>query len=226
MKRILIVEDDAAILRGLTDALTAEHFDVIGESDGIAGHRTATSMKFDIIVLDLMLPGMDGRDICKALRTAGNNTPIIMLTSRSEEFDKVLGLELGADDYVTKPFSVRELIARIRAILRRGIESQTVLSEYFFDDVHVDFRRQELRRAGEVLDVSAREFTLLKYLIEREGEVVTRAQLLDDVWGYEATPTTRTVDNFILSLRKKVEADPSHPRHLLTVHTAGYKFVQ
>ncbi|MBI5646837.1 MAG: response regulator transcription factor [Ignavibacteriae bacterium] len=226
MKRILIVEDDTAILRGLTDALTAEHFDVIGESDGAAGYRTAASMRFDLIVLDLMLPGMDGRDICKELRAAGNTTPIIMLTSRGEEFDKVLGLELGSDDYMTKPFSVRELIARIRAILRRGSDTPAALTEFFFDEVQVDFRRQEVRRAGAVLDVSAREFQLLKYLVEREGEVITRAQLLDDVWGYDATPTTRTVDNFILSLRKKIEIDPSHPRHIVTVHTAGYKFVQ
>ncbi len=226
MKRILIVEDDAAILRGLTDNLTAEQFDVITESDGEKGYKTAKTMRFDLILLDIMLPGMSGWDICRQLRADGVQAPIIMLTSRGEELDKVLGLELGADDYVTKPFSVRELIARIRAVLRRKSDALPVLDEYHFGDVMVDFKRREVRRNGELLSISAKEFALLKHLIEHEGEVISRSQLLDEVWGYEAMPTTRTVDNFVLSLRKKLEADPSAPDHLVTIHTVGYKFIR
>jgi DNA-binding response OmpR family regulator len=226
MKRILIVEDDKAILRGLVDSLKAEHFEVETSSDGEAGYTIAKRRKCDLIILDVMLPGLNGFDICKQLRADGVKTPILMLTGRGEETDKVIGLELGADDYVTKPFSVKELIARVKALLRRQAEIHSAMTEASFGDVYVDFKKQDAIKGKRKLDLSAKEFQLLKYFVEREGEVVSRNQLLDDVWGYEAMPTTRTVDNYILSLRKKIESNPSKPKHLLTVHTAGYKFVK
>jgi two-component system response regulator VicR len=226
MKRILIVEDDAAILRGLTDNLKAEHFDVVSAMDGQEGFELAKKRKCDLIILDVMLPSMSGFDICKQLRTESVQTPILMLTGKGEEMDKVLGLELGADDYVTKPFSIKELLARVRSILRRQSEIRTEITETTFGEVYVDFKKQEATRGKKKLDMSAKEFQLLKYFVEREGEVISRNQLLDDVWGYDAMPTTRTVDNYVLSLRKNIETNPSKPKHLLTVHTAGYKFVK
>jgi two-component system response regulator VicR len=226
MKRILIIEDDAAILRGLTDNLKAEHFDVVSAMDGQEGFGLAKQRKCDLIILDVMLPSMSGFDICKQLRTESVQTPILMLTGKGEEMDKVLGLELGADDYVTKPFSIKELVARVRSILRRQSEIRTEITETTFGEVYVDFKKQEAIRGKKKLDMSAKEFQLLKYFVEREGEVISRNQLLDDVWGYDAMPTTRTVDNYVLSLRKSIETDPSKPKHLLTVHTAGYKFVK
>jgi DNA-binding response OmpR family regulator len=225
MKKILIVEDDQNILRGLKDTFTTEHFEVQTESDGEKGYQAARRKTFDVILLDIMLPSMNGVEICQKLRTEGMQSPIIMLTSKGSEVDKVMGLELGADDYVTKPFSVRELVARVSAVMRRQATVVSELNECTFGDVYVDFRRQEARKDSKALDLTAKEYELLKYFVQREGQVITRAQLLDDVWGYEATPTTRTVDNYILSLRKKIEADPSVPAHLITVHTAGYKFV-
>ena len=226
MKRMLIVEDDKAILRGLIDSFKAEHFDVETSSDGEEGYTFARRRKFDLIILDVMLPGMNGLDICKQLRVEGVKTPILMLTGKGEEIDKVMGLELGADDYITKPFSVKELIARVKAVLRRQSDIRTALTEATFGDVFVDFKKQEAVKGKKTLALSAKEFQLLKYFAEREGEVISRNQLLDDVWGYEAMPTTRTVDNYILSLRKKIESNPSKPTHLLTIHTAGYKFVK
>lgn len=224
MKRILVVEDDPAILKGLEVALREENYEVMTATDGAEGFRRAHRENLDLIILDIMLPGMDGLEICRRLRGERSTTPIIMLTSRKEEVDKVLGLELGADDYVTKPFSIRELKARIRACMRRPPELVRDIEEYAFGDITLDFKKLEAKRRGDPLKLSAKEFEILKYLILREGEVVTRDMLLDDVWGYEQYPTTRTVDNYILSLRKKIETDPSNPEHLLTVHTAGYKF--
>ena len=205
MKRMLIVEDDKAILRGLVDTFTAEHFDVESMTDGEEGYKLARKRKFDLVMLDVMLPGMNGFDICKQLRMDGVKTPILMLTGKGEEIDKVMGLESGADDYVTKPFSMKELLARVKAVLRRQADIHTTLTEASFGDVFVDFKRQEGSKGKKKLDLSSKEFRLLKYFAEREGEVVSRNQLLDDVWGYEAMPTTRTVDNYILSLRKKIE---------------------
>lgn len=226
MKRILIVEDDRSILRGLVDSFKAEHFEVETSSDGEEGYAAAKKHKVDLILLDIMLPSMNGFEICRQLRMDGVKTPILMLTGKGEEIDKVMGLEFGADDYVTKPFSVKELIARVKAILRRQSDIQSVLAETSFANVYVDFKKQEAKKGKKSLDLSAKEFQLLKYFAEREGQVITRNQLLDDVWGYEAMPTTRTVDNYILSLRKKIEQNPSKPKHLLTIHTAGYKFVK
>jgi len=226
MKRVLVVEDDKAVMRGLIDALKREHYEVSSAEDGARAYELAKSNKFDLILLDVLLPEMDGFDVCRKLRADGIQTAILMLTSKKEEVDKVLGLEIGADDYVTKPFSLRELMARIKARLRRDASQVSPLQEIEFDEFAFDFKKQEGRRGSRVVKMSAKEFELLKYFAEREGDVITRAQLLDDVWGYEALPTTRTVDNYILLLRKKIEKHPTKPQHLLTVHTKGYKFVK
>ncbi|MBI5464102.1 MAG: response regulator transcription factor [Ignavibacteriales bacterium] len=225
MKKILIIEDDDAILEGLKEALTVEHFDVVSAQDGLRGYEMAKKGNHDLILLDLMLPNLNGTEICKRLRADRISVPIIMLTSKKQEVDKVTGLELGADDYVTKPFSLRELVARIHAVLRRNDRAVSDLDEIAFGDVHVDFKKQEARKARKAVEMSAKEFHLLKYFAQHEGEVITRAMLLDDVWGYDAMPTTRTVDNYVLALRKKLESTPSKPKHFLTIHTAGYKFV-
>ena len=229
MKRILIVEDDPVILKGLQVLLRSEHYDILTATDGDRGYQMAKRKSIDLIILDIMLPNKNGQDICRDLRHEGINTPILMLTSRKEEMDKVLGLELGADDYVTKPFSIRELLARIKVLLRRKWEFIKEVGEYTFSTVYVDFKKLEAVKNKKALKLSAKEFDVLKYLIQHEGEVITRDMLLSDVWGYddeEQIPTTRTIDNYILSLRKKIEDDPSHPNHLLTIHTAGYKFVK
>jgi DNA-binding response OmpR family regulator len=226
MKTILIIEDDPSIQRGLHDALTEEHFSVLSASDGEKGYQTAKRENISLIILDLMLPNKNGKEICVDLRKAGVQTPILMLTSKKQEMDKVLGLEIGADDYMTKPFSIRELIARVKALLRRQSEIHSTISETKFGDVYVDFTKQEATKGKKKLKLSAKEFQLLRYFVEREGNVISRDALLDDVWGYDVTPTTRTVDNYILALRKKIEAAPSKPKHLLTIHTAGYKFVK
>ena len=226
MKKILIIEDDPAIRDGLRESLEQEHYTVEVASDGNQGHERACSGDADLILLDLMLPGMNGEEICRSVRSSGVTTPIIMLTARNEEIDKVLGLEIGADDYVTKPFGTRELLARIRAVLRRAQPDGSAVEAYSFCDVRLDFERQVGKKRSDAIRLTAMEFRIMKYFVEREGRVVTRDMLLDDVWGYEAFPTTRTVDNFILLLRKKIEDDPSRPRHLVTVHKAGYKFIR
>jgi DNA-binding response OmpR family regulator len=226
LKKILVIEDDPAILKGLTTSLEEEGYNVSSATDGIAGYNLAKSQNIELIILDVMLPNKDGFEICRDLRKDGINTPILMLTSKKEEIDKVLGLEIGADDYVTKPFSLRELLARIKAILRRKSDLVKEVEDYSFDNINIDFKKMEAFKNNEPLKLSALEFKVLKYLVSREGEVVTREQLLDDVWGYEAFPTTRTVDNYILSLRKKIENNSSKPVHLLTLHKSGYKFVR
>ena len=227
MKRILIIEDDRAILRGLKDNLEYDKYEVLTATDGEQGYCLIQEKKPDLIILDLMLPKMSGYELCRKVREEGLTTPILMLTARGEEVDRVLGLDLGADDYVTKPFSVPELLARIRAILRRMQRSKIgpLPNELRFGKVVIDFKRFEASRAGKVLNMSRKEFGILRLLAARVGEVVTRDELLDEVWGYEQYPTTRTVDNHIALLRSKVEEDPSKPRHLLTVHGVGYKLV-
>ena len=226
MKRILIIEDDPAIILGLEAALREEQYEVITCDNGLAGYETAIREPFDLIILDLMLPGKRGQDICVDLRKEGKTVPVLMLTSKNEETDKVIGLEIGADDYVTKPFSLRELLARIKALIRRTEINRTSYDVLSFDDVTVDFKKNEATKNGKTLKMSVKELQILKYLAEHEGEVITRDKLLDDIWGYDTYPTTRTVDNYILSLRKSIETDPAHPVHILTVHTAGYKFVR
>ncbi|MDX1699124.1 MAG: response regulator transcription factor [Melioribacteraceae bacterium] len=226
MKRILIIEDDPAILVGLEDSLKEEHYEVLTANDGELGYQMGQKENLDLIILDLMLPKKNGIEICKGLRMIGVSIPILMLTSKKEEMDKVLGLEVGADDYVTKPFSIRELIARIKALLRRNSEIIKDIENYSFGDVSLDFIKHEAFKKGKPIELSATEFNILKYFINSEGAVISRHKLLDDVWGYENYPTTRTVDNFILNIRKKIEEDPTKPKHLLTIHKVGYKFVK
>lgn len=226
MKRILIIEDDPAISKGLADVLKAEHFEVVTEDDGEKGFKFAQNENIALIILDLMLPSKNGIEICMDLRKKGVNTPILMLTSKKEEMDKVLGLEVGADDYMTKPFSVRELLARVKALLRRKQEISKDIEEYSFGTVEINFKKQSAARNNKPLELSTTEYKILKYFVEHEGEVVTRDNLLDKVWGYDVFPTSRTVDNYILSIRKQIEDNPSEPKHLLTVPKAGYKFVK
>jgi DNA-binding response OmpR family regulator len=224
MSRLLVVEDDPAILRGLTDNLRRDAHDVVTATDGAMAYRMARDGGFDLVLLDVMLPGMSGFDVCKRLRDDGSNVPILMLTARGEEADRVSGLDLGADDYLTKPFSLRELQARVRALLRRRRPLSRLPDEARFDDVVVDFRRYEAQKAGQPLKLTPKEFGTLRLLIGRAGEVVSRSELLEAVWDYREFPTTRTVDNHVASLRAKVETDPTNPRHLITVHGVGYKF--
>jgi two-component system alkaline phosphatase synthesis response regulator PhoP len=226
MKRIFIIEDDPAISKGLADALREEHFEVVTEDDGEKGFKFAQNENIALIILDLMLPSKNGIEICTDLRKKGINIPILMLTSKKEEMDKVLGLEIGADDYVTKPFSVRELLARIKALLRRKQEIVKEVEEYSFGSVQIDFKKQIASKMNKSIELSTTEFKILKYFVEHEGEVVTRDNLLDKVWGYDVFPTSRTVDNYILSIRKQIEDNPSEPKHLITVPKAGYKFVK
>jgi DNA-binding response OmpR family regulator len=229
MTTILAIEDDPAILRGLSDNLRFDGYEVITATDGEAGYQLQRERKPDLIVLDLMLPRMSGFEFCRKLRGEGVQTPILMLTARSEEPDRVLGLDLGADDYVTKPFSVRELMARIRALLRRsqpGPEGAPALPDDLrFGAVEIDFRRYEARRAGESFEMTRKEFAILRFLASRAGEVVSRDELLNQVWGYESYPSSRTVDNHVAGLRAKLERDSTQPEHLKTVHGVGYKFV-
>ena len=223
MSVVLIVEDDPAILRGLSLSLRAERYDVLTASDGETGYRLAGTKKPDLLILDLMLPGMGGFEICRRLRAEGFSAPILVLTARGEEADRVLGLDLGADDYVTKPFSIKELVARVRAHLRRSQGTDNLPGELRFDDVVVDFRRYEALKHGQAVELTRKEFGVLRMLAARAGEVVTRDDLLSGVWGYESFSGTRTVDNHILSLRAKLEVNPAVPHRLITVHGVGYK---
>jgi DNA-binding response OmpR family regulator len=229
MSRILVVEDEPAILRGLVDNLKRELHDVLTAADGETAHRLIEEKKPDLVILDLMLPKLSGYEVCRQMRAHGNLTPLLMLTARGEETDRVVGLDLGADDYVTKPFSVRELLARVRALLRRGQPASALLDRLTVDDVSIDFRSYEARRAGTPaglrFEMTRREFQILRALASRAGEVVSREDLLSQVWGLEVFPTTRTVDNHIAGLRAKLERDPAEPRHLLTVRGVGYKWV-
>ncbi len=226
MNRVLVVEDEAAILQGLRDNLEFEGYEVFTALDGVAGLEQIRKHDPHLIVLDLMLPRLSGYELCRKLRAEGVNTPILMLTARGEEADRVLGLDLGADDYVTKPFSVRELMARVRALLRRTAAGSGLPNELEFDDVRVDFARYEATRAGRKVELTRKEFGLLRVLAAKEGAVITRDELLEKVWGYDAMPTTRTVDNHLAALRAKLERDASDPQHLITVHGVGYKLVR
>lgn len=225
MKKILIVEDDRALLKTLSASLQAENFKVITASDGEEGFRLCCEEKLDLIILDLVLPSLEGMEICRQLRSKGITTPIIMLTGqKKEEIDKVLGLEVGADDYVTKPFGTKELLARIRAVIRRGKPEAKELEEFKFGDIFINFKKQTALKGKKELYLTAKEFALLKFLISHEGEVVSRETLLNEVWGYDQFPTTRTIDTFVHHLREKIEQDPANPRHFLTVPWSGYKF--
>jgi DNA-binding response OmpR family regulator len=225
MKKILLVEDDPAILEGLTTVFQDEGFEVLTAADGVKGLASAKEDNPDIIILDIMLPKMNGMDVLKAIRSdIRKQVPVILLTSKKEEIDKVMGLEFGADDYVTKPFSIRELIARIKAVLRRAGNELSEKENFLFGDVEVNFKHQEVNKNGAEIHLSVTEFRILSFFITHSEEIVSREMLLDEVWGYDSFPTTRTVDNFILTLRKHIENNPSEPKHILTVHRAGYKF--
>jgi DNA-binding response OmpR family regulator len=220
--RILIIEDEPDLLRGLALNLTAEGYGVLTASRGDSGIAQALSDRPDLVLLDIMLPGMNGLDVCRELRRKGFAAPIIMLTAKAEEVDRVVGLEIGADDYVTKPFGIRELLARIRARLRRHV---TAAGGLRLGAVEIDFDKHEATRGGQKIELTGKEFDVLRLLARHRGEIVTRDRLLEEVWGYESYPTTRTVDNHILRLRQKLEEDPSNPRHILSIYGEGYKLV-
>ena len=225
-RRLLLVEDEPGLVMTLTDRLSAEGYDVDSASDAASGQAKASSGNFDVIVLDVMLPGGNGFDICRAVRQKGVQTPILMLTARGQVVDRVVGLKLGADDYLVKPFEMAELLARIEALLRRSASTSAAAAteSYRFGDIAIDFRRAEVTKNGVPLELSAREFKLLRYFVEHRGAALSRDELLNEVWGYNAMPSTRTVDVHIAWLRQKIEDNPRHPQLILTVHGLGYKF--
>jgi two-component system alkaline phosphatase synthesis response regulator PhoP len=223
--RVLIVEDEPAMVAGLRDNFEYEGYQVMSATDGVAGLERALTDDPDLVVLDVMMPRMSGLEVCKQLKAKRPFLPVIMLTARGQEIDKVVGLELGADDYVTKPFSIRELMARTKAVLRRSSASTQTPEIYRFGDVEVNLRGNVVRRAGQPVEISGKEFALLVYFISHPAETLSRDRLLNAVWGYESYPNTRTVDTHILHLRQKVEVNPEEPRFILTVHGTGYKFV-
>ncbi len=222
MTRILIVEDEASIALALEDDLRREGYQVEVVADGETASRRARSEEWDLILLDVMLPRRDGFEVCRDLRHAGVRTPILMLTAKTHEAEKVMGLELGADDYVTKPYSARELRARIKALLRRNAPQAEEVCR--FGDIELDFARCELRRGGKAVELSALEFRLLAAFARRPGRVLTRQQLLDEVWGPGTFVTERVVDNQVANLRKKIEPDPEHPHYLINLRGLGYRF--
>jgi two-component system alkaline phosphatase synthesis response regulator PhoP len=224
VKRILLVEDEPGLVLTLRDRLTREGYSVDTTSDGESGLERAAGEAFDLVLLDVMLPRLGGFDVLKELRKRSVDTPVIMLTARGQVVDKVVGLKLGADDYVTKPFEMVELLARIEAKLRRAPLTPHPSEGFQFDGVRVDFRRAEVTREGAAIELSAREFQLLKYFVEHRGATLTREELLNEVWGYNSMPSTRTVDVHVAWLRQKIEPNPRHPQYILTVHGMGYKF--
>jgi two-component system alkaline phosphatase synthesis response regulator PhoP len=224
VKRLLLVEDEPGLVLTLRDRLTREGYSVDTSADGESGLERAAGEAFDLVLLDVMLPRINGLDVLRELRKRGIETPVIMLTAKGQVADKVVGLKLGADDYVTKPFEMMELLARIEAKLRRAPLAPHPVDGYQFGDVRIDFRRAEVTKAGAPLELSAREFQLLKYFIEHRGATLTREELLNEVWGYNAMPSTRTVDVHVAWLRQKIEPNSRHPQYVLTVHGMGYKF--
>jgi two-component system alkaline phosphatase synthesis response regulator PhoP len=223
-RRILLVEDEPSLVLTVSDRLLSEGYQVETAGDGETALARALAEPFDLIVLDVMLPGRDGFEVCRELRSRGGQIPVLMLTARSQVIDRVVGLKLGADDYLTKPFEMIELLARVEALLRRSSAPAASAGTYTFGDVRVDFRRAEVFRGNEPVTLSALEFKLLAYFIENRGALLTRDELLDKVWGYDAMPVTRTVDVHVGSLRQKLERNPSHPELFLTVHRRGYRF--
>jgi DNA-binding response OmpR family regulator len=227
MNRLLIIEDEPDMVTGLKDSFELEGFEVRSASDGVSGLEMARTIGPDVVILDVMLPRMSGIEVCKALRQERRDMPILMLTARGQEVDKIIGLEMGADDYVTKPFSLRELMARVHALLRRaqGVPPQH-LDSYAFANVRLDFKAYRATRGKHRLDLSPREFDLLRYLIEHKGETVARERLLNDVWGYVGHVNSRTVDAHITKLRAKIGDNGTQPRFIITVHGLGYRFVE
>jgi len=225
MKTILIIEDDVSILDGLKDNLEFDGYRVFTETNGKRGLHLALNKDIGLLLLDLMLPGMSGYEVCRMVKKEKPGLPIIMLTARGSEMDKVSGLDTGADDYMTKPFSLPELLARIRAAFRRTSEEASAPEYYSFGNIRLDFIKLQAYAEGKEISLSAKEFAIMEYFIRHEGEAIHRHDLLNEVWGYKAMPTTRTVDNFIMDLRKKMEKDPSNPNHFLSVRGVGYRFV-
>jgi two-component system alkaline phosphatase synthesis response regulator PhoP len=223
-RRLLLVEDEPGLVMTLTDRLRAEGYDVETASEAQTGLEAATNGRFDAILLDVMLPGGSGLDICRTIRQRGVQTPVLMLTARGQVVDRVVGLKLGADDYLVKPFEMAELLARVEALLRRSATPPQLPEAFRFGDVAVDFRRAEVTKGESLLVLSAREFKLLKYFIDHRGAALSRDELLNEVWGYTAMPSTRTVDVHVAWLRQKLEDNPRHPQYILTVHGLGYKF--
>jgi two-component system alkaline phosphatase synthesis response regulator PhoP len=225
-RRILLIEDEPTLVITLRDRLKSEGYTVESAGDGTTGLERASTGSFDLLILDVMLPGQNGFEVCRELRRRGSEVPILMLTARSQPVEKVLGLKLGADDYLTKPFDMMELLARAESLLRRARTAiAPSVGSYVFGDVRVDFHRGEVVKNGQAVELAALEYKLLFYLVEHRGEVVTRDRLLQDVWGYDAVPNSRTVDVHVASLRQKLESDPPRPKFILTLHGRGYKFV-
>jgi two-component system alkaline phosphatase synthesis response regulator PhoP len=228
-RRLLLVEDEPGLVMTLTDRLELEGYVVESATDANTALQTASTKTYDAILLDVMLPGGTGFDVCRTLRQKGIQTPILMLTARGQVIDRVVGLKLGADDYLVKPFEMAELLARIEALLRRTTNATSPATppteSYRFGDIAIDFRRAEVTKGGRTLELSAREFKLLRYFIEHRGAALTRDELLNEVWGYNAMPSTRTVDVHVAWLRQKLEDNPRHPEYIHTVHGLGYKFV-
>jgi DNA-binding response OmpR family regulator len=225
-QRILIVEDEEALLKGLELNLAREGYQILTAANGEEGMRLAIRENPQLVLLDIMLPGMNGLDVCSELRRKGFEAPIIILTAKSEEVDRVVGLEIGADDYVTKPFSRRELLARIRVRLRRQPPvASELLARYRFGQIEIEFEKCSATRDGKPLDLTAREYDILRLMIRHRGEVISRDRMLNEIWGFEAYPATRTVDSHIVKLRQKIEDDPADPKHILSIYGEGYKFV-
>ena len=225
MKKILIIEDEKDMVTGLKFNLEARDYTVIVAYDGETGYQKALREKPDLVILDIMLPKLNGYEVCKSLKKEIPDLPIIMLTAKSQEAEIVTGLELGADDYITKPFSVLELLARIKALFRRANSGSEIPEIYRFGNLEINFKKYEARKKGEPLKLSPREYELLKCFIEREGEIVSRDELLNQVWGYDSIPDTRTIDAHIAKLRRKIEDKPEEPKIIVTIHGIGYKFL-
>jgi len=225
MAKILIIEDQKDMVTGLVFNLEAQGYEVAAAYDGEAGLSAAEREKPDLVILDIMLPKKDGFEVCRELRRKGRDIPILMLTARREEADKVLGLEIGADDYLTKPFGLSEFLARVKALLRRGPGMGTQPEGYRFGTVELDFRNYRVTRDGAPVDLTQREFEMMKLFVRNRDKVISRNKFLNEIWGYDRFPTTRTVDAHIAGLRQKLEADPEHPRYIVTVHGLGYKFI-
>jgi len=225
-KRVLIIEDEAGILLSLKDEFESEGYSVFTAEDGEKGFKMVKQHRPDLVILDIMLPLLDGYEVCKRLRMEGDSTPIIMLTVKDKEIDRVLGLELGADDYVTKPFSLRELMARAKSVLRRTEERAKDLADYKFGRIELDFKKYEARKKGKKLELTPLEFQMLKVFIQKKGQVVTRDDFLDKVWGEDNVSVSfRTIDSHVANIRRKIEEDASKPKHILSIRGVGYKFV-
>lgn len=225
MKKILIIEDEEDMVEGLRFNLEVRDYTVVAAKDGETGLKKAYGEQPDLVILDLMLPGLNGYEVCKKLKESNPDIPIVMLTAKSQESDIVTGLDLGADDYITKPFSILEVLARINALLRRSGSGSNIPEVFHTGDLEIHFKKYKAYRHGEAVKLSPREFEILRYLLERKGEVVTRDDLLNQVWGYDSFPYTRTIDAHIAMLRKKIEANPEKPEMIITVHGKGYKFL-